>query len=504
MHQYMAINHSLLSRARLSGYSLAPLVLVAIGGCFALATGFLLVGRDATAAVILPLAIATLLLALWSPYWALVLTVGQFAFLPCEGELFGYFVPNALQLLAPLVLGAALLRALRHADHERLAPRLADFLVGGFGAWGLAGMFLGGQVHWKWYGNRMLFPMMLYFAVRLLPLNRKQVRTLVFVLLAAIAVQSVLMVRESMAGSSPLYQVRPGLAQGIKAAAGPFPFNWNASTYLCLWPSLFIYAIATSRDWRKKLTWGAALLAVLAASSRTMERAGIAAGLIGIAVCLLSPKLRRTALVAIGVLAAIYVPWSMGQAGGALLARFQQTDQSRYAYRTAGINLLTSSRWNPIYGIGWGGFRDTGGESGTEEEVFIWGTRATTIREAAAGAALHNVWLAIPVEFGGVGVLFLMGILGGLGVGLFRIWRHRATGAVDDGLVVSMLASLFALGAMGYYHNIYMMAESMSMLWLFYGLLTGHPRAFLEAKPGQAASEPNGLGSTAGFRGQGV
>ncbi len=244
----MAISHNLISKAKLSERPIAPLVLVGAGISFALATGLLLMGIGLTAAVLVPLAVGVVLLALWSPYWGLVVTLAQFAFLPSEGELFGHFVPNVLQLLAPIVLGAGLLQALKNAYHERLAPRFADFLVAGFGVWGLVGTFIspyGGN--WKWYGNRMLFPMMLYFAVRLLRLDRKQVRTLILVLLAAIALQSILMFRESMAGSSPLYEVGSGLIQGVKPAKGPFPFMWNAATYLALWPSLFVYAIATTR-----------------------------------------------------------------------------------------------------------------------------------------------------------------------------------------------------------------------------------------------------------------
>ncbi|MCK4323700.1 MAG: hypothetical protein KAW89_04165, partial [Armatimonadetes bacterium] len=378
---------------------MAPLVLVAIGGCLSLAAGFLLLGVGGSAAVLLPLGIGITVLAIWSPYWAIVITLAQFAFIPCEGQLFGYFVPNVLQLLAPVVLGAALLQALKEADHERLAPRLADFFVGGLGVWGLVGIFIspyGGN--WKWYANRMLLAMMLYFAVRLLRLSRKQVRTLILILLAAVAVQSVLMFRESMAGSSPLYEVWSGLVQGVKAAKGPFPFNWNAATYLALWPPLFIYAIATTRGTQRKALWSAGLLAVLVASSHTMERAGLAASLIAIVFCLLSGKLRRTALIVMLALALGYVPWSMGRAGSGLLERFQQTDQSRYAYRTAAINLLKSDRWSPIFGTGWSRFRAVSGHFGTEEEIVAWGSRRGSVAEIARGSALHNVWLAIPVE----------------------------------------------------------------------------------------------------------
>jgi len=477
----MALNHFERIRTTFAEASVTPLVLTGIGACFAVAIGLLLVGTGPTAAVLLPMAIGVVLLALYSPYWALVATVAQFAFIPCEGELLGYFVPNALQFLAPVVFGAALLQALKDADEERLTLRLPDLFVGGLGLWGLGGMFLSGRIRWKRYGNKMLFPMVLYYAVRFLRLDHTRLRRMLLVLLGAIAIQSALIIRESMAGSSPLYRVPSGLVQGVKPASGPFPAHWTAATYLCLWPSIFVYAIAQSRNWKGKSLWGIGLMAVLAASTRTMERAGLAASLLAIGLCLLSPRLRRTTMAVLGILAVAFIPWSMGGAGAALLDRFRETDQSRYAYRTAAINLLKSSRWNPIYGIGWLNFDELAGEFGSEEEILAWGERQGTIREIAAGSALHNVWLAVPVEFGGVGALLALAILGAMGVGVLCMLRQHRDSPVDDGLVVSMVGSLVALGVVGYYHNIYTMAESMAVLWTFYGLLTAHPRAFVEA-----------------------
>jgi len=482
----MAVNHTERIRTAFAEASVTPLVLTGVGACFAIAIGLLLVGTGGTAAVLLPLAVGIVLLALWSPYWALVATLAQLAFIPCESELFGHFVPNSLQLLAPAILIAALLRTLKEADHERLAPRLTDLLVPGFILWGLVGMLVTpGGMRWKWFGNAMGLPALLYFAVRFLRLSYADIRRLIVILLIAISMQSVLMIRESGAGSSPIYHVQRGTVEGVKPAKGPFPFMWNASTYLALWPSLFVYAMASSRDWRKKIGWGAALTAVLDANTCTMERAGIAASLAGIVACLLSPRLRRTTLAMLGVLAVLYVPWSVGKAGGGLLDRFDQTDESRYAYRTAAINLLRSSDWNPIFGIGWGRFGEVSGVHGTEESIIAWGTHEGTVAEIAAGSKLHNVWLAVPVELGAGGALLFAGLVAGLVRGVFLIWRRASgTARVDDGLVVSMLGSLIALGAIAYYQNTYMMAESMSVLWSFYGLLTTHPGAFTEPKPG--------------------
>ena len=475
----------------LSGQRPVVLVVLAVGACLAAVTGLLLTG-GATITWLLPLSmIGIVLLAVWSPYWALVLTLAQYAVLPHEGQFFGYFVPNLLQVLAPLVLVVALLQALKNADHERLTLRLHDFFAGGFVLWGLVGLFaVAGGAYWKWYGNRMALPLLLYFAVHLIPFKYRDIRRLVLILLVVTTLQSILMFRESMAGSSPLYQVEEGLMRGVKPAKGPFPFKWNAAAYLALWPSLFIYAIASTNDRRKKLLWGLGLLVVLAASTRTMARAGLAASLLAIAFCLFSARMRRTALAVLGILVIAYVPWSLGRPGAALIGRFQETDQSRYAYRTAAINLLRSPSWDPIFGVGWAMFRQEGGRHGTEEQIVAWGTKPGTVREIAQGSRLHNVWLAIPVEFGGGGVLLFIGILLGLLRGLRRVWRGPPKDReVDDALVVSLLGSLVAVAAIGYYQNIYMMPEVLCVIWVFYSLLTNHPQAFAALKGDKANSK---------------
>ena len=56
-------------RTAFTGTSVTPLVLMGVGACFAIAIGLLLVGTGATTAVLLPMAIGVVLLALWSPYW---------------------------------------------------------------------------------------------------------------------------------------------------------------------------------------------------------------------------------------------------------------------------------------------------------------------------------------------------------------------------------------------------------------------------------------------------
>ena len=492
----MAVDNRRASIASSLSNNIAPLVAVGIGTCLAVAVGIILTGADPTVGLFLLPALGFVALALRSPYWLVVMGLAQLAFVPMEGNLFGYYIPNVLQFIAPLAIGAGLFQALRRRDHGMLRLRLPDILIAAFALWGIVGMFMNGRIAWKWYGNNVLFVLFWYYAVRLLPLDGRRVRRLVLILLGATAVQSILMVHESLAGGSPLYGTHSAreIIQGVAVAIGPFGFNWDAGAYLCLWPSIAMYAIARSSHWKRKLLWVAALVLILAASVRTMERASVAAIVLAIGVCLFSSKLRRTTLVILGVLAIVYLPWSMSSFGGPLSARFGQTDQSRYARRVTAINLMESSKWNPIYGIGWQNFARFSRGFGTEEQITAYGDKKTTVRAVATGSELHNVWLALPVEFGLVGTLIFLGILGQLAASVLRLGRERKAGTkIDGALVVAMVASLVALASVGYYHNIHTFCAAMCIFWVFYALLTGHPHVFVQSSLTQQATSAKEL-----------
>jgi putative inorganic carbon (hco3(-)) transporter len=465
----------------------AAMLLPAAGVAAAVLVAIALSAPSLEIAIPLVIAAIAVLVAIWSPYWGLVATIAQYAVLPNEGYLFGHLTPNLLQFMAPLIVISALSRALRDRDKERLRLRVPDVLVAVFGLGGLIGRLVATpdvmQIP-KWYINRMLLPMVLYYATRLIPIKHKQVRLLVMVLLVFVCVQSVLMIRESMAGHSPLYGKSRWTYDDIKAAKGPFYENWNAAAFLALWPALLLYAMASAGNRRQLLLWGGGLLSVLGAVTRTMERTGIAASVLSMVFCLSSPKLRRTTMVVLCLSVLVYIPWSMTGAGHGLIGRFQSTDQSRYAYRTAAINILRSSKWNPVLGIGWGRFDEVAPGMGTEERVLAWGTRAATVNSlVSADTKLHNVWLAIPLEMGLVGALCFVGLIGCL---LFAVRRIRAAAksgvGSDDGLLSAVIASMIAFGAIGYFQNVYMFAESLCVFWVFYALIVGHPDAFLASE----------------------
>jgi len=479
----MAVGNRRTSIASSLSNNTAPLVAVGIGICVAVAVGILLTGADPTVGLFLLPALGLVALALRSPYWLVVIGLAQLSFIPIEDNLFGYYIPNVLQFLAPLAVGAALFQALRTRDHDVLRLRLPDMLIAAFALWGIVGRILNGNLHLAWYGNAVVFVMFWYYAIRLLPLNREKVTTLLMILAGGTAVQAALMVHESLAGGSPLYGTPSAeeFMQGVPTAIGPFGYFWDAGAYLALWPPVLIYMIARSRSMRKQVIWSVALVAIIAAATRTMERASVAAILLGILVCLLAPKLRRVAGVILAVLAIACVPWSMSSFGAPLMTRFGQVDQSRYARRSVALNLMKSGKWNPVWGVGWNNFSFFGRGMGTKEEITVFGKRRTTVERAGGGSELHNVWLAIPVEFGLVGLLIALGLAAGLAQSSVRLWvRFKRHGDVDDGLVVALVASPIALAAVGYYHNIYSFEACMCIFWVFYALLVSHGEAMRE------------------------
>lgn len=451
-------------------------VVAVVGTGLTLGLLFTQLGYITTAMIFIGL--AAVAVAVLSPYWALVIAVAQWAFIPSEGAFFSIeTTPNQLQFIGPLLVISALIHSLKERAHDRLEPRLLDFAIGGLGVWGYAGMLLQGHSHFKWYTNRMVLPMLFYYTVRLVKLTRERVRKLLAISLGAVGIQSLLMIRESMAGSSPIYVVRRGLVQGVKAAAGPFLVHWNAAIFLAIWPSQFIYMIAHAKGKRRKGLWAMGLLVVLIATTRTMQRAATLASLIAIVLCLLPSQLRRTTTTILLVLALAYIPWSMGSAGGALMDRYDQTDESRYARRQVALDLLKSDRWNPIYGLGWSRGHDFTAGLGTQEEILVWGSRRTTLADFS-DTPLHNVWLQIPVELGGVGALFTLAIILSAVTASIRILRRARERPVDTGLLVALWGSLIAIGAIGYFQHVWHTPAAMSVMWMIYGIIVSKPHVF--------------------------
>lgn len=426
-------------------------------------------------------ALVLVLVCLHDPFWGLVLLTAQFAILPCGGTFFGHYVPNVLQAGVPAVFIFAFLAALKRRGDMRLMP--ADILLFGFGFWGLLGLFENDcfNTYFKQYGNKMLYPMGLYYITRLIPLDHARIGTLLRANLVLVGIQAFLMMRQGTTGHSAIYTTHDGVA------TGPFAYFWEAAPYMVMWVPLFIHAAHNARSASGRALCYIGLALTAYAVTLTQQRGATFALLICIPFCLLSKSLRPTMKKVVLLGGIGYIAWSTSNLGQDLLNRFDEKDESRAALRETGYAILRSPEWDPLYGIGfyqshWV-MRDLDPSLIDDRTVLMWGKREKTVTEVAeAGKALHNFYLSLLIEFGIVGTLLWAGLMLILIRSVYTAFRRARDGLrIDDGLYVTLLAMLVAWGGIAYLHNVYRYEATMSVFWFVYGLIVGHPKAFHRA-----------------------
>ncbi|HCA48316.1 MAG TPA: hypothetical protein DEP45_13475 [Armatimonadetes bacterium] len=427
------------------------------------------------------LALTMLLLGLREPQWAAVVLVSSLAVVPVElsqNTLFGHNIENPLQILVPLTLVVALLSALK--DREMPTLIVPDLLIVGLVMWGLLSLANAGQMpfdsYWKKYGNKLIFPLGFYVIVRLLSLDHRGIMQIIRISVILVVIQAFLIIVQAKTGMTVLYGDLHG-----GYPTGPFAYFWTAAAFLAMWPPLII--LATSRA-RSRTGWALGFLALLItayAITRTGQRGATFLLLLEAPLCLLAPSMRKTALAAIAVGAMLYIPWSMTGSGGDLLSRFDETDESRVAYRTVALEMVRSDRWDPIFGVGpYISPREMRGmqiETGAQQ-FLMHGRKVLDVSEIAeSGHALHNVYLSLLVEFGSVGA-FLAGLAWiWLTVSAIRLYLNPAA---DRALLIGVMGALIGWGGIGYIHNIYSFAAPMALFFFFYGLVVGKQQAFFE------------------------
>jgi len=410
------------------------------------------------------------------------------SFIPIEGPLFGQYVPNILQAAIPVALFVSLLHALKNKTAPRFS--VADLLAIGLGFWGLGGLYINDVMgRWKYYGNKVLYPIGFYYLVRLIPWDHHRVQQAVKVNLALVGTQSLLMIRQAVVGSSPLY------GPSMHRAIGPFGIFWTSAAYLALWPSLFVYSASTSKSslGRALSYLGLALNAY--AITRTQQRAATFALIPVVLLCLVGPRMRPTATKVLIAGAIAFVPWSMSGAGSALMDRFNETDESRAAYRAAGWAIVRSSEWDPLFGVGFyhaqDKMRDIDVSELEDKRFLVFGTRIHTLSGTIKhGAPIHNFYLTILIEMGSMGALLCLSIFGLIVQRLGTLIGDRQTAApVDTDLVISAAGSLLAWGGLAYIHNIYTMTAPMSVFWFWIGIIATGAPAFTRAEGASAATQ---------------
>ncbi len=432
------------------------------------------------------LGLALLLLGLREPQWAAGVLVASLAVVPVElsqNTLFGHNIENPLQILVPLTLVVALLSALKDRNMPTLI--VPDVVIVGLVMWGLLSLANAGQMpfdsYWNKYGNKLIFPLGFYVIVRLLSLDHRGIMQIIKISAVLVVIQSFLIIVQAKTGMTALYG---DLHDGYPT--GPFAYFWTAAAFLAMWPTLII--LATSRA-KSRLGWALGFLGLLIvayAITRTGQRGATFLLLLQVPLCLLAPSLRKTALAVIAVGALLYVPWSMTGSGGDLLSRFDETDESRAAYRTVALEMVRSDRWDPIFGVGpYISPREMQGldiESG--DEFLMHGRKTLDVAAIAeSGHALHNVYLSLLVEFGSVGAL-----LAAL-AGIWAAWsavKIYLNPAADKALLIGVMGALAGWAGIGYIHNIYSFAAPMALFFFFFGLIAGEQQAFFPRGPVEA------------------
>lgn len=423
--------------------------------------------------------ILTLVLAgLREPLWAAAVLLASLAIIPVEFSqnfVFGHSIENPLQIMVPLTLLVCLVGALK--DRSLSRPIVPDLLIVGLGIWGMLSLYNAGQLpfdsYWNKYGNKLLFPMGFYYVMRLLPLDNRGAIQLIRAAAALVVLQSVLIFFEARGGGSPIYGE---LHQG--RVTGPFGYFWTAAAFLAMWPPLLIFVTSKAKS---RLGWALGFIGVLLvayAVTRTGQRGATFLLLITVPLCLFAPSMRKVAGAVIVTGMILYVPWSMSGSGSALLSRFDETDESRAAYRTVAWEMIKSDKWNPLFGVGpYVSPREMKDiDVSTEAEFFMHGRRTRDLADIAeSGHALHNVYMTLLVEFGAVGAF--MAALAGLFL-IHSALKIYLTPGADKALLFGALGALAAWGGIGYLHNIYSFAAPMCMFFFFYALIVGQHRAF--------------------------
>ena len=455
-------------------------MLVTLGaGLLVAGTSMLTMGWDATAAAVIPLVLALTIIMLRWPWLLFAFALAQFSILPIEGHLFGFYVPNLSQFLMPALLLAMLATAAAKRNWGTFKIRAADIFVLAFIAAAFIGMVVEpGPRQFKYFANQVLFAIFMYFAARWLDVDRKKLRLILGVVLAAAAI---------MLGDLALVQLT-GVGGMWDRDRGPLGSLSDQATYSALFPALFLYMAVTvkgpsARRWR--IFWLVATILGVVATAGVKERSGVVAALATLAICGLHPKMMK--YVAIGAVALIPIGslWLSTQVGREVHSRFtgdKDPMMRRRIYVGKAIDYIKSENWHPLWGTGFGRLAKRSNSMLSETEV-VWDPNTLRWRHVneIGLRPIHCAPVTVFGEYGYVGLACLTGIavcvVGSLIDVVFRARRKGAT--VDSALIVALGAAAVGLLVNALFHNTDVVFPVTSYLWAGIGLIIGHPQIFM-------------------------
>jgi len=430
------------------------------------------------------------------PVLALAVCFCAIALVPFGQPMFGFRVPNLDNAMGPLLLAGVVGQCCCRRLDRKFSVSALDGLVIALVAAGAVGMLVTpGIVLWKYYMKNVVCPVCFYFVGRFIELDRGGFQILFKALLLSAIICAILVVWRELPGRSLFYGPR-GL-YGEPGAWGPMP-NFTAAAFLCLLPPLCVAAAGRAGSRGRRVLWGLSAVVVMVALLKTRERAMIAGALLGMAIALLPRKSRVSALAVLLVALAIGMTSFALTGASSTFDRFQ-TDKvnTRIAYNAGAMAVLRSREWNPIFGIGFLRFAYGGyARAYTPRELMEMAHGTSVERLDARGGFrpyLHNLALALPVESGLLGTTLFLAVALGLTGRWARCLRRSSDRSSPDRPLLFGLAGLYA-GVLfsGLFHNLWVMFQPLAYMWLWAGLVAGHPELFRDgtaASPEVPASE---------------
>lgn len=446
-----------------------PRLAVGAGTLAVIAVTVFLLDRNFHHAVSFALLVMALMLALARPKALLIGVLVQLPLIPRWGTFLGIRVPDLLTPLLSLSLVGIALWWLADRRREPLRFRVFDLLVLAFLLMGQLNLHAGGFAVDlpKWQFRGIIVPGLAYFAIRLLMLNGRGAKGLLVWQLGAGMALSTILLLEALLHRSFLYQSMGGhFYMGVYQPAGPFQTPYFAAAYLTVLLPLYLYGVDGGFGLQRRRVFTVGMALAIAAVGVSLERGAWLSVLAALAVCAMHPTLRGKAGAALGIGVLLFALGFLASGHIWIETRLTETDnvEDRQRFLHAAGRILGSPEWNPLRGIGYGGYVATAYLYMPPRSYYD----DTREPEADRGRALHNDYLTTLVEQGLLGAGVLLGLLVAIGARTRAALRERVGPRFrnDRRLVVALLASIVALLVGSLTHNCFGDSTVMLPLWV--------------------------------------
>lgn len=437
----------------------------------------------------LPVALAAVVLTLIDPFVTFVGMLCAVSLLPSESRLFGIFIPNWMQLMIPLLLLGSLLHGLGRRGSRTFAISWADLFIVAFIIFGYIAIFgQRGPATFKFYTNQQVMPMLMYFVAKWLPIDREKFHLQLRWQLLSVFILAMIMLCAPL-GFDPVYHGFERLRLG-EMARGPMWSISDTVAYTAMWPVFFMYAMAMGlatlpRRWRRM--WPVGLALIILASMATTERTGPAAIALGMAIVATHRQLRKYVLVCLAVIPVVIPLWLFIPGARDVVARLntvkeQGTGFERHLYREKTLRYVRSPYWNPVLGTGFGRISELSMRTVPQDQwVYDYNWQDFRPLESFASRPTHCAPVTLFAEYGYGGVSLLLMAIMCVAAALLRLpllARQRGM-QLDSALMLTAVAAFAGVLVNGMLHNTESVVEVLISVWVFSGLVVGHPDVFL-------------------------